>query len=766
MKRRKGFTLVELVIVIAVIVILAAVLIPTFSGVIEKANNAKDFSYVTNMNEILELEEITNEKNETMYDAAEDLEKYGMDIEKLPSSKGYIYVWNSKENRVAVLDKDYKLVFPQGEEINDSNKENYFAVAKTEEEINNLYSLGYSVYLKESATVTTVNATQGFDAGNNTTAISVSYTNSGTQAKDVVIRTNSYDTVLTINAPLDTVIHYGEADSVNIVAVASASYHENGTVPFIQISKGRIELETTADVNGIHVANVQTVDTNGNITKTENTFSNDVVLTLNGKEVKLTRDTIGTEIATPVLVCEVQANANSDEYIWLVGDGTIENAKVYVTETKTTPDTTVASTTTIENASMAAIAIANNITNTGTEEAPVYVVVEAGTSAENAQVASALKGSGTEEDPFLVYDYETMQKITDFFNFGCYYYKVDISKTNNGTIDCTNWQSLKLNGYFDGSGVKLVNLDNNLFYYVKGNNKSSTLSNFDVEVSSSHIYSTHDAPIVLYTYSSITFNNVNVSGTAIGYAIASYIGQIYSDNTLAYTFNNCTSSLNICGYGEYAAGFIGYSNLGASYNGNGPIALELNESYFIGTLMSKANYYYSFGNNTGWFTTFSDNSANKDQYVSSTWNGDSKQQIGGTYLVQTRNLTTKRGTVNSLEVGNTLSVEASAGSTVCDILTFISPNDTNETGSYTGLYYKETVSVVDGNFTSVLTKKWNVTINGDSTTSTGLNGNTFNIVNDFYGHTHNGYTVYFVEYSNESRTTVTSVTAFEFGKSN
>jgi len=35
---KKGFTIVELVIVIAVIAILAAVLIPTFSGVIEAAN--------------------------------------------------------------------------------------------------------------------------------------------------------------------------------------------------------------------------------------------------------------------------------------------------------------------------------------------------------------------------------------------------------------------------------------------------------------------------------------------------------------------------------------------------------------------------------------------------------------------------------------------------------------------------------------------------------------------------------------------------------
>ena len=42
MKNKKGFTIEELVIVISVIAILAAVLIPTFSGLVKKANSSAD----------------------------------------------------------------------------------------------------------------------------------------------------------------------------------------------------------------------------------------------------------------------------------------------------------------------------------------------------------------------------------------------------------------------------------------------------------------------------------------------------------------------------------------------------------------------------------------------------------------------------------------------------------------------------------------------------------------------------------------------------
>ena len=47
-KNRKGFTIVELVIVIAVIGILATVLVPTFGDVIGKANASKDLQAAKN----------------------------------------------------------------------------------------------------------------------------------------------------------------------------------------------------------------------------------------------------------------------------------------------------------------------------------------------------------------------------------------------------------------------------------------------------------------------------------------------------------------------------------------------------------------------------------------------------------------------------------------------------------------------------------------------------------------------------------------------
>ena len=64
---KKGFTIVELVIVIAVIGILAAVLIPTFSGVVESANESNALSEASNSLKVILAERA--EKGEVLGDA-------------------------------------------------------------------------------------------------------------------------------------------------------------------------------------------------------------------------------------------------------------------------------------------------------------------------------------------------------------------------------------------------------------------------------------------------------------------------------------------------------------------------------------------------------------------------------------------------------------------------------------------------------------------------------------------------------------------------
>ena len=84
MNSKKGFTIVELVIVIAIIAILAAVLIPTFSNIIEKANESSS------------LQEAKSKFNEL----------YALDY-----ADG---VLDAKQNGVSMVDSSFKVVNPLG----------------------------------------------------------------------------------------------------------------------------------------------------------------------------------------------------------------------------------------------------------------------------------------------------------------------------------------------------------------------------------------------------------------------------------------------------------------------------------------------------------------------------------------------------------------------------------------------------------------------------------------------------------------------------
>ena len=106
--RKKGFTIVELVIVIAVISILAAVIIPTFVNLSKKANMSADQQAVRQMNVVLSgnkyetIEEAVNALSEAGYNALDTL---------TPVSAGHSFWWVEEYNSIVLLNEKQEVVF-------------------------------------------------------------------------------------------------------------------------------------------------------------------------------------------------------------------------------------------------------------------------------------------------------------------------------------------------------------------------------------------------------------------------------------------------------------------------------------------------------------------------------------------------------------------------------------------------------------------------------------------------------------------------------
>lgn len=110
---KRAFTIVELVIVIAVIAILAAVLIPTFSGLIEKANVNSDQAAVKQMNTYLASDEQINGKCASWEDAVKVLSKSNLDAQNYVAlADGYDIVYAKDINRVLYV-KGSEVVYPE-----------------------------------------------------------------------------------------------------------------------------------------------------------------------------------------------------------------------------------------------------------------------------------------------------------------------------------------------------------------------------------------------------------------------------------------------------------------------------------------------------------------------------------------------------------------------------------------------------------------------------------------------------------------------------
>lgn len=245
---KKAFTITELVIVIAVVAILAAVLIPTFSNIIKKADESADTQLVKNLNTILSSEQtVSQEAAPTMSKALEQAQEGGYTVDKLtPTSDGDI-LWEQDSNRF-VLVSGGEIIFKDGTTTADIATEPYKFWKITNKEAD-LAEEEYSHYLGAGFAGTEIAVIAGVDMGENTTVTSITYTSPVKSApaagaeRTVIINTNKNRCNVTVDAPFDTVKRYGDAATVSVNETASQSYHEFGDVNTLVVGEGHVYVD-------------------------------------------------------------------------------------------------------------------------------------------------------------------------------------------------------------------------------------------------------------------------------------------------------------------------------------------------------------------------------------------------------------------------------------------------------------------------------------------------------------------------------------------
>jgi len=245
---KKGFTIVELVIVIAVVAILCAILIPTFVSLAKKAKVNNDMVLVKNLNTILAMCEATDGKNQLMGDALTDVYDNGYVVANLtPTAEGYDIVWDSVNDRFRLYNGSI-LVYSDESKTEAATQVDLWKIYS---EIPATKNQTYSIYLHDDSSVTSADVKVGLDVGNNTNVTDITYTNDSQQ--DVVIRTNTAKTTLTINDKSQSDINqYGELGELIIEKCAMHSIYINGSVSYVQITEGHLVVNETGEIELIY----------------------------------------------------------------------------------------------------------------------------------------------------------------------------------------------------------------------------------------------------------------------------------------------------------------------------------------------------------------------------------------------------------------------------------------------------------------------------------------------------------------------------------
>ena len=211
--KRNGFTILELVIVIAVISILAAVAIPTFAGVVKKARISARTQVAQNINKILTLEEITDGRPNSMYDAMKVMVGNGFDADEFTYESGLALAWDQEDNRIAVVDEALNEVYTHDGE---SLPEDKVLIWQVVDELPS--ESATSIYLGDGFTESEISVGVGIDVGDNLDVESIVFSDSDEEIRNILIRANGNKTVTDVNNNSDNITLLGAADKATLIS--------------------------------------------------------------------------------------------------------------------------------------------------------------------------------------------------------------------------------------------------------------------------------------------------------------------------------------------------------------------------------------------------------------------------------------------------------------------------------------------------------------------------------------------------------------------
>ena len=593
-RNKKGFTIVELVIVIAVIGILTAILVPVFINLTNKANEASDNSLVKNLNTALRMEEQTagHKKAPTLQGAIDDLENQGYLLENLQSKSGLDLLWDQEDNQF-LLNKDGVA------------GAKYWKIVDT---LPGLDQQVYSYYAGQHFSANAVaNVKYGFDAGDNEGIEKVTFENKGAAREGTIaIRTNGG--TLTVNAPLDTVKHYGEAQVVTLTAVGTSSYYEHGSVNLVDIKKGRLVITNDAEAEVGTIYLTATADAYDNIilaTQSESTLPEVVA-----------RESVSNPTTGEKLVVTIQTNVNEN------GENPTKTEEI-----KLYPESDVKEATNGYNVSDLGLLVVEAISSEAqtqaaeqiTNEEVLEAVKETKTATIEDTITAAVKfagGKGTQEKPYLI---ATAQHWNNFYQAVYDFNKEDkvayFELANN--IDLTGFEIANyaidgedtiynhyMNFSLDGKDKSIIGISQlggyqQPFPYLNDATIKNITINYNLVNMSKTLAMTYDTKGDCY------FVNVTTTGelsTKADWATA-FVAYAHNGGNIYYT--NCSNMANL----SASFGADGYVAPFGSHNGGG-VHITFDKCTNYGVIMGNHVGFVGMGNDSAY--TFVDTNAVKN----------------------------------------------------------------------------------------------------------------------------------------------------------